>query len=98
MTGITKDELMQMARYAGFQTAKVDWLDGSDTYPLIRPIGENCNVAITKLIDIVLERAAVECGNQADRFMQGSPLEGSKPYASHECAAAIRALKINTGD
>lgn len=41
---------------------------------------------------LVLEEAAKVCEFQADRFMQGAPLEGNKPYAAHECAAAIRAL------
>lgn len=37
------------------------------------------------------EACAKVCEYQADRFMQASPLEGNRPYASHECAAAIRA-------
>ncbi len=37
------------------------------------------------------EACATACESMADRFMQGSPLEGNKPYASHECAKAIRA-------
>ena len=41
---------------------------------------------------LVLEEAAKVCESQAERFQQGSPLEGNKPYAAHECAAAIRAL------
>ena len=38
------------------------------------------------------------CEFQAERFTQGSPLEGNKPYAAHECAAAIRALAEGCGD
>ena len=37
------------------------------------------------------ERCAEICEAQADRFMQGSPMEGNKPYAATECAIAIRA-------
>lgn len=45
-----------------------------------------------EIAGIVLEEAAKVCEFQAERFTQGSPLEGNKPYAAHECAAAIRAL------
>ena len=51
-----------------------------------------------EIAGIVLEEAAKVCEFQAERFTQGSPLEGNKPYAAHECAAAIRALAEGCGD
>lgn len=40
-----------------------------------------------------LREAKEVCEAQAERFMQGSPLEGNKPYAARECAAAIEQLR-----
>jgi hypothetical protein len=43
-----------------------------------------------KALGLEREACAKICEAQADRFMQGSPMEGNKPYAATECAAAIR--------
>lgn len=69
MTGITKDELMQMAHDAGL----IDFYNA------------------------ILERAAVECHQGVSRM--SSDIDGTSFYiATGQCAKAIRALKINTGD
>jgi hypothetical protein len=39
----------------------------------------------------MIEAAGI-CCEQAERFMKVIPLEPQKPYACHECAAAIREL------
>ena len=51
----------------------------------------NLRAQLAKAVAEEREACAKVCEYQADRFMQASPLEGNKPYASHECAAAIRA-------
>ena len=40
---------------------------------------------------LVAEDCAKVCETQAERFAQASLADMSRPYASHECAAAIRA-------
>ena len=44
------------------------------------------------------ERAARVCEEVANRFFQSQPLEGNKPYASGQCADAIRALAKGAGN
>ena len=100
---MTRKDIISMAReagsidsedvietvYAAFAAAERERIKQANA-----PEIERCNEYIKSLEDAVAaerEACAKVCESMADRFMQGSPLEGNKPYASHECAAAIRA-------
>ena len=64
---------------------------GSRTHDLHDAIERFYRIATEMAVSEEREACAKVCEYQADRFMQASPLEGNRPYASHECAAAIRA-------
>lgn len=78
---INRDELLKIARDAGFRTAAVHAPDGSFSYHLVEQIGNGCVIEISRLVDIVLERAAVEC--EQEYYSD----------AGKELAEAVRALK-----
>lgn len=106
MTGITKDELMQMARKAGFHSPK----GGGE---LFSPYLEHMpmNDVVGRFYNAILERAAAECEATKTRYKDMAEEEDKtilkagecSDYWSHVSALAgaaydIRALKINTGD
>ena len=86
MTGISKDELMQMAQEyglsAGRRCVEFDTNDLKDFY------------------NAVLERAAEECEDRIGVMSMFLTMEACKAHNStiEKCADSIRALKINTGD
>ena len=101
MTGITKDELMQMAREAG-----LSFLDGSARAEIDDYIDEE----LIAFSNSILERAAVEYDKAVDSAKSlekicdemgdygASSAAASESWASEKNAASIRALKIKTGD
>lgn len=109
MTGITKDELMQMARDAGmpFKALPDDYCDDMG---LVR--GVICSVdnvrfsCVEALVNAILERAAVELDayeavcmeNTKTIFSESNTAWYSWGAATRHSAKCIRALKINTGD
>lgn len=84
MTGITKDELMQMARDAG--------LLFNEDYGTVAAHDIHKS-RIERFTNAILERAAVECES-----IEGIYWNGDGAYAAMQCHESIRALKINTGD
>lgn len=99
MTGITKDELMQMARDAG----GAPLIEGGSALLF-------STFDIENLYNAILERAAKDCDNAATQsgntakasagikdFRAQLVAEGAKAQASR-LAQHFRALKINTGD
>lgn len=90
MTGITKDELMQMARLAGFIGTNGAREIASDA-------------AIEAFLNAILERAAKrmdEAAESIDESRCEMLMRDADAYedAYQKGAEAIRALKINTGD
>ena len=95
MTGITKEELMQMARESGLEFCEEE-------------SAHSVYVSLAQFTSAILERAAVECDTAKERYKgmaeeeDKTSLEDSKywNYISPLAGAAydIRALKINTGD
>ena len=96
MTGITKDELEQMARESPFEVGK-SFITMDDA-------------SLANFANAILERAAVDCDNAATQsgntakasagikdFRAQLVAEGAKAQASR-LAQHFRALKINTGD
>lgn len=45
---------------------------------------------LERFADLIIERCAIRCEENAERW----PGQLEKTYAAHECAAAIRALKV----
>ena len=97
MTGITKDELMQMARESGLEFCEEE-------------SAHSVYVSLAQFTNAILERAAVDCDNAATQsgntakasagikdFRAQLVAEGAKAQASR-LAQHFRALKINTGD
>lgn len=89
MTRIPKDELMQMARQAGFIVR--------DGY-IYGPSGDSyaeCSEEISALFNAIMDRAAVHF-DDIGRYIDGSWSEGwCEPQEPGEI---IRTLKISTGD
>lgn len=91
MTGITKDELMQMAREAGIEFKPMRIEDIEYKYREVHfndSIGGDEAGCIELLLNAILERAA---WNLEDNFC-------NEELSGLEAAEEIRALKINTGD
>ena len=101
MTGITKDELMQMASDAG-----LSFLEGSARAEFEDYIDDE----LIEFANAILERAAKDCDNAATQsgntakasagikdFRAQLVAEGAKAQASR-LAQHLRDLKINTGD
>lgn len=96
MTGITKDELMQMAEGSGVFHCASKFGFHSDAF----------NTSLEYLSNAILERAAAECDSQegvANKhakidFVEAQASWRSWAAASQMNAKRIRALKINTGD
>ena len=81
---MTKDELMQMARDAGFPFNKYGLLQGDDEGEI------DADAMLERLTNAILERAAM--GFEDDDEWQESR------YTGRAVSGKIRALKINTGD
>lgn len=94
MTGITKDELMQMAREAGMK--EMQQFRSPTLYTFKKDDLES-------MFNAILERAAVECEEKAKSLwataeMMENELMEKVGDGARECCESIRALKINTGD
>lgn len=64
---MTRDDIIRMAREAGFMTATVDTADGKSTWPLVVPIGQGCIVELERFAALVAaaERAAIRARSKA---------------------------------
>lgn len=97
MTGITKDELMQMAREAGME--EMHQFRSPTLYTFKQDDLES-------MFNAILERAAVELDVDEAKCMDNAKTDFSEAKAAwHSWGAAtrqsakrVRALKINTGD
>lgn len=91
MTGITKDELMQMARESGLEFCEEE-------------SAHSVYVSLAQFTSAILERAAAELGNGKSATVIGSETEWGDGWnrgvsdALDGAKNSIRALKINTGD
>lgn len=53
---MTRDEILDLARQAGFRTGVVFGCDGEPIYPLVEPMGNGCFVELERLVDLVEQR------------------------------------------
>lgn len=51
---MTQDEILILARKAGFITGEIFHVDGSGSHLFVHPVGDSCFVEIAKLIDLVI--------------------------------------------
>ena len=88
---MTHEEIIAMAREAGFRTGHIDLTIG-DPVPFIAPAsGTSCIVEVQRLVALVAEKAAAKereaCAQVCDGIENG---EGETAGLARECAAAIR--------
>ncbi|WP_289241957.1 hypothetical protein [Delftia sp.] len=53
---MTRDEILDLARKAGFLTGVVFGCDGEPVYPLVEPRAKGCFVELERLVDLVEQR------------------------------------------
>jgi hypothetical protein len=89
---MTHEEIIAMAREAGFRTGHIDLTVG-EPVPFIAPAsGTSCIVEVQRFAALVAEKAAAKereaCAKVCDGVENG---EGETAGLACECAAAIRA-------
>lgn len=82
---MNREDVIRMAREAGFRTGELHMQDGSGSWAFVTPIGDGCIVELQKFYDLVAAAEREACAQVCDRLAA----EVDK-YPS-ECAAAIRA-------
>ena len=95
---MNQNEIMAMAREAGFRTGHIDLTVG-EPVPFIAPAsGTSCIVEVQRLVALVAEKAAAKerevCAKVCDGVENG---EGETAGLACECAAAIRARGTKEG-
>ena len=90
---MTDDDIIRMAREAGFQTGVIHGADGSPIQTLVQHISHSCIVELERFYALAVAKEREACAQVCD-------LEAAKwPYPSHANAAvtvaatAIRARK-----
>lgn len=83
---MTRDELMNLAREAGFQTGVIHDRDGQPLYPLVQPLGQaGCAVELERFAALVAAAEREACAKVCDE------LDAQVDKYPSACAAAIRA-------
>ncbi len=83
---MTQDEIIAMAREAGFRTGHIN-MSAGDPLPFIAPISAtSCIVEVQRLIELAAAKEREACAQLAGDSYYGNPGE-----LNHEIAAAIRA-------
>lgn len=86
---MTKDEIIEMAREAGFRTGRID-LSVGDPIPFIAPAsGTSCIVELLRFAALVATKEREACAHVCDGFDTGRRL--TTDCKATEMAAAIRA-------
>lgn len=98
---MTKDEMMQMARDAGFRV----WVSDSEFSKgvvLAQPVGNYCQDNLMEFANAILERAASECDETDIEEARGGPTYyaqlGDAGATRDAIENAIRAMKIKEGE
>lgn len=60
---MTKEDVIRMAREAGFMTGEIDFADGKGRYLFIEPIGKSCNVELERFADLIAAAEREACAN-----------------------------------
>lgn len=69
---MTRDDIIRMAREAGFLTGTINGADGQPAYPLVAPIGHGCMVEIERFASLV---TAAERKARQDAQIQNEELK-----------------------
>lgn len=75
---MTRDQILELARQAGFRTGVVFGCDGEPIYPLVEPMGNGCFVELERLVDLVEQRLRESMGaaGPAETVGSGGPENG----------------------
>ena len=93
---MTQEEIIAMAREAGFRTGHIDLTVG-EPVPFIAPAsGTSCIVEVQRLVALVAEKAAAK-EREACAQLAGDSYYGNPGELNHEIAAAIRARGTKEG-
>ncbi|KAA9149915.1 hypothetical protein F3K36_33485 [Delftia sp. BR1] len=79
---MTRDEILDLARKAGFLTGVVFGCDGEPVYPLVEPRAKGCFVELERLVDLVEQRLREPMGATGPAETVGS----GGPETDHETA------------
>lgn len=91
---MTHEEIMAMAREAGFRTGHIN-MSAGDPLPFIAPISAtSCIVEVQRLIELAVAKERDACAQVCDGVENG---EGETAGLACECAAAIRARGTKEG-
>ena len=60
---MNRDDVLRLAREAGFATGTMDLADGSGSYPLVMPYGNGCVVELERFADLVAAEEREACAN-----------------------------------
>lgn len=85
---LSTEGLATLARQAGFRTGRMDFADGIGWAPVIKPIGESCNVELLRFAELVIKACAAEC-ERIDREY------GECPGLAQYCRDAILEMGAN---
>ena len=93
---MTKDEIIEMARKAGFQTGTRDYADGDGGHPFVVPIASGtCLPEIGRFAALVAEKereaCAKLCDEMEDQYWRST--EEQSNFTPVDCSDAIRARK-----
>lgn len=72
---MTRDEILDLARKAGFLTGVVFGCDGEPVYPLVEPRAKGCFVELERLVGLVEQRLreATGAAGPAETVVSGGP-------------------------
>ena len=92
---MTQEEIIAMAREAGFRTGHIDLTVG-EPVPFIAPAsGTSCIVEVQRLVALVAEKAAAKereaCAQVCDRVAQDAALSNRRRCDADALARSIRA-------
>lgn len=84
---MTQDEIIAMAKEAGFRIGQMDTLEGSRT--LVKHASFDCLAELTRFAALVAEKEREACAQVCDGFDTGRRL--TTDFKAAEMATAIRA-------
>lgn len=65
---MTRDDVLRLAREAGFMTGVIHDRQGQPTYPLVQPIGHGCIIELESIIKLAVEEEREACAALAEEI------------------------------
>ena len=91
---MTPEEILKIAREAGFQTGYVDYHDGSGQQHFIRPLAkENITGDLLKFAAAMVLIEREECAKICDKYSKALDYGDNEYLRSAECAYAARDIR-----